>query len=73
MERAYHVCYKLYQADDVKHLRVMASSKEEAYVQATYHDIPEVEKQLPYSIWIDSVTFLNGRLRRFNTFEGNPY
>ena len=69
----YSVYYKMYSADEVHHIDVIASNKEEAWDIATYEKIPEFEMVHPYSVWVDSVTYQNGNSRRFNTFEGNPY
>ena len=73
-QRTYHICYKLYQFDKERHIQVKAQSKEDAYVQATYYDIPYVnDGRLPYSVWVHSVTFDNRKYREFNNHEGHPY
>ena len=70
----YTVEYKMHSAAEVKSCTVIANSKEEAYEQATYYDIPIfIEKEHPYSTWVTSVTYQNGNYRRFNTHEGKPY
>lgn len=69
----YRVCYKLFSAGEVKGIDVAARSKAEAYEKATYNKIPEREGEVPYSAWVESVTYQNGNYREFNTFSGNPY
>ena len=72
--KVYTVEYKMYSADVVKHVDVIASNKVEAYNEATYKEIPKWENgAIPYSAWVHSVTYSNGYYRTFNTFEGNPY
>lgn len=71
--KCYTVEYKLYAADNTKAVIVIAKNKEDAYVKAVYKVIPAVEKILPYSAWVHSVTYRNGNHKIFNTFEGNPY
>ena len=51
---------------------VIAGNKWDAYMKAVYEAIPEREGELPYSAWVDSVTYQNGNYHRFNTFEGKP-
>ena len=65
----YKVAYKDYASADIKTVFVDANSKAEAYDKAVYDAIDE----LPYSAWVESVRYKNGRIQRFNTFEGNPY
>ena len=67
------VHYKMSFADQVNIIDVIARSKEEAYVKATYEKIPEREGAHPYSSWVASVTYNNGKYKTFNTFEGKPY
>lgn len=55
-----------------KRVDVIAGSKWDAYIEATYNKIPEVEGELPYCAWVKSVTYQNGNSRDFNTFPGNP-
>lgn len=69
----YTVEYKMYNADKVKSVQVIANNKYEAYEKATYEVIPEIEAFSPYSTWVASVTYNNGNYRRFNNFEGNAY
>ena len=71
--RAYTVEYKLTSADEVRHISLLADSKEDAYDRAVYEDIPKREGEAPYSAWVFSVTYGNGNYKLFNTFEGKPY
>lgn len=52
---------------------VLAKNKEEAYDKAFFEEIPKIEGSLPYSAWVEAVTYNNGNHRDFNTFEGKPY
>ena len=69
----YTVNYKMYSADEVKSVQVLASKKEQAYDKAVYEFIPQKEGASPYSAWVHSVTCNNGNYKVFNTFEGKPY
>ena len=69
----YTVEYKLHQAAEVKRCYTVASSKADAWEQATFYDIPLVEGTQAYSSWVFSVTYKNGNHIRFNTHEGKPY
>ena len=69
----YYVKYKMYSVGEVKGVCAPAKSKEAAYELAVYEIIKNKEGELPYCAWVDSVTYNNGRVHRFNTFEGNPY
>lgn len=70
----YTVEYKLYSADEVHKVDVLASNKIEAYDQAMWGDIPyRHDGDYAYSAWVASVTYQNGNYRRFNTHEGMPY
>lgn len=69
----YHVEYRLYQFGKVLGIDVIANSKQDAYVEATFVKIPALHKVSPYSAWVASVTYNNGKHHVFNTFEGMPY
>ena len=69
----YFVKYKMTQFGEVKWVDVVARSKTEAYGRAVYEVIKRKENELPYSAWVHSVTYQNGKIRLFNTFEGKPY
>ena len=56
-----------------KKVYVPAKSKADAYDKATYDVIPFIEGTMPYSTWVESVTYQNGNYREFNTHEGKPY
>ena len=72
--RDYRVEYKMYQADNVHAVIVKADTKEEAYDKAFYEAIPAKEDGcMAYSAWVESVNYVNGKFKRFNTFEGKPY
>ena len=71
--QAYTVAYKLYRTDQVHKHSLLAKNKEDAYVQATFYDIPYITGEQPYSTWVTSVTYPNGNERSFNTHEGKPY
>lgn len=71
--RAYTVHYKMYSADEVREISFLAENKRDAYVKATWGVIPRKEGEMPYSAWVHSTTYQNGKYRTFNTFEGNPY
>lgn len=71
--KAYTIEYKLYQADIVRNICVIAGTKEEAWDKATYEVIPDMHGECPYSAWCYSVTYNNGNYRRFNNHEGNPF
>lgn len=70
---AYCVRYKMYSADDVKYVCVVARNKADAYEKAVYEEIPKKEGSLPYSAWVENVTYRNGKCKKFNSFEGKRY
>lgn len=71
--KAYYVKYKMYSADEPRGIVFLADNKIDAYEKAVYELIPEKEGSIPYSAWVYSVTYNNGKYREFNTFEGKPY
>ena len=71
--KAYWIEYKMYGADAVKGIQVIANNKVDAWDKATYEAIPEREGEMPYSTWVYSVTYNNGNEKLFNTCEGLPY
>ena len=74
MNKTYHVKYVMtFPSGKVKGIDVSAKSKQDAYVQATYSEIPYRENALPYASWVSSVTYNNGNYKEFNTFIGKPY
>ena len=70
--KTFGVAYKLYSADTVHYISVVANNRESAYDLAVYHIIPKEVGQSPYSAWVNSVTYKNGNYKEFNTFEGKP-
>lgn len=71
--RAYTVGYKMHMADGERRISLLAKDKQDAYDRAFYEAIPKQEGTVPYSAWLESVTYQNGNYRTFNNFEGNPY
>jgi len=71
--KTYFVEYKMYNADRIHGIQSPAENKIDAYEKAVYTLIPEKEGGIPYSAWVQSVTYNNVNYREFNTFEGNPY
>lgn len=66
----YTVCYKMHSADSIREKDVDARSKYEAYDKVAFE---EIDGEYPYSAWVKSRTFDNGRVQEFNTFEGKAY
>lgn len=71
--KAYTVAYKLYSADTIRYISLLAYDKADAWDKAFYEEIPKATGDYPYSAWVESVTYQNGNERRFNTHEGKPY
>lgn len=71
--QVYCIEYKMYSADHVHGIDLLARNKADAYDKAVYELIPQRTGELPYSAWVASVTYQNGNHKRFNTGEGNPY
>ena len=65
----YKVYCKEYSSAQPSTILVEARNRFEAYDKAVY----EVCDYSPYSAWVDSVRYSNGKVKRFNTFEGKPY
>ena len=71
--KTYHISYYLNgYFEEVKGIDVLATSKYNAYIKATYEAIPEADGRLPYAVKVDSVTYANGNYREFNTIFGAP-
>lgn len=70
---AYYVKYRMHDAAEVKGVCVAARNKVEAYDRAVFEVIPKTDGRVPYSAWVSSVTYNNGKERRFDTCEGLPY
>ena len=74
MKKTYKVADKFYQWDTVRYMYVQATNKAEAYYRAVWEKIPNAYKgDFPYSAWVESVKYANGRVHKFNTSEGNAY
>lgn len=58
--------------DGVKRVSLPAKNKWDAYDKAVFDLIPAIEGTTPYSAWVFSRTYRNGREQIFNTFEGKP-
>ena len=71
--KKYTVAYRLWECDKVQTIDVLANNKEEAYEKADFDAIPAKHGEFPYSAWVERVTFSNGNVKKFNTFEGKPY
>ena len=69
----YSVHYRESKYSEEQYICVLATSKRDAYFKASYKKIPEITGSLPYSAWVDNVTYQNGNVRYFNTSEGNAY
>ena len=70
---AYWVEFCEYKFAEPKGIDVLAANKYEAYMTATYEEIPKRFGVTPYSAWVRSVTYNNGKHRVFHHFEGNPF
>ena len=71
--KQYTIEFKMHRADEVKKIVTLAKNKTDAYLQATFFDIPYHYGCVPYSSWVYAVTHNNGNHQVFNTFEGKPY
>jgi hypothetical protein len=71
--KAYYIRYRMHEYGEECGISVLARNKEDAYDKAVYDRIPAREGHMPYSAWVSSVTYSNGKHKRFNTCEGMPY
>ena len=71
--RTYHIAYRLYKNGDVEHIDVVSGHRGDAYIDACFEAIPQKDGKVPYSAWVESVTYANGNCHRFNTSEGNAW
>lgn len=70
---AYWVKYKMYRHEEEKGIDVLAVTKEDAYYKAV-DKIEEKEGRPPYSAWVYSTTYQNGKHQLFKgTNEQNPF
>lgn len=54
-------------------IAVPARNKYEAVDKAEYEIIPNTFGEMPYSVWVNGVTYNNGNYKTFNASEGNCY
>ncbi len=74
MDRTYRVAFKFYEFDTVRYINIKADNKGDAYDRAVWERIPNAYKgEFPYSAWVESVKYANGRVHRFNAIEGLAY
>lgn len=73
MSQAYTVKYREYWCGEERQISLLAKNKVDAYDRAVYEEIPKIEGCAPYSAWVHSVTYSNGKYHCFNTSEGNCY
>lgn len=59
--------------ETAKSISILARNKEEAYEKAYYEEIPKVIGFCPYSAWVSSVTYQNGKYKRFDTYDGKRF
>ena len=69
----YSVHYREHQNAKEQFVCVIASSVWEAYDKATYEAIPAIIGSVPYSSWVDNVTYKNGNVHYFCNHEGHAY
>ena len=69
----YSVRYRLWFGAETKRIDVIDKNKADAWDKAVFVKIPNKEGEIPYSAWVESVTYQNGNYRVFNTSEGLPY
>lgn len=72
--REYIVEYFLYKWSNAEEIKVTAKNKYDAYIKATYEEIPKLKGVHPYSSFVEGVIMKNGKEKQFNnTNEFNPY
>lgn len=72
--KAYYVKYRMHRGAEVQGIDFLAKSKADAYDKAVYEIIPSKNGgEMPYSAWVYSVTYNNGKHHIFNTCEGDAY
>ena len=72
--RKYTIAYRMNQYGPECVITIDAANCFDAYDKAFYEAIPALEGgKIPYSAWVESTTLKNGKIKRFNTFEGKPY
>ena len=68
----YTVNYRMWNGAPVEEVQVEAENVRDAYYKATY-DVLGTGECYPYSVWVVSRTYKNGRVHYFNTCEGLGY
>lgn len=68
-KRRYNVFYRMPGAK-VQETSVIAANAYEAWREVAY---TARDGEYPYSAWVDSVVYSDGRVHYYNTSEGNPY
>lgn len=71
--RHYTVAYRMCKNEVERKIEVDAMTKYVAWKTAWNEKIPEKEGGMPYSAWVDSVTYKNGVTYIFNTCDGKAY
>lgn len=71
--KPYTVKYRESIGSEVQYIVTLADNKEGAYFKATYEEIPKIIGGVPYSSWVEGVTYQNGNYKVFCTSEGNAY
>lgn len=61
----YHVAYWMAYWELEREIDVIAGSKEEAWETAMFEAIPNKEGCNPYNVVVESVTYQNGKYKRF--------
>lgn len=71
--KAYYVKYRVNHYEEEQGIGLLAVNKKDAYYKAI-DKVKEKEGCTPYSAWVYSVTFQNGRHQVFkSTNEQNPF
>lgn len=71
--KSYTIAYRMHSTDAEREIIVKAKNTAKAYETAVYEQIPAKHGTLPYSAWVESVTYSNGKTHAFNTCEGLAY
>ena len=72
-KRTYNIQYRLYDCSKEENIIIESSCMADAYDKAVFEAIPAFKGCTPYSAWVESVMLKNGKIKRFNTCEGDPY
>ena len=71
--KRYQINYRIESWSPVQEIEIEANSKADAWDAAMYEEIRRRTGEVPYSVWVVSVTYKNGRVQKFNTCEGLGY